>query len=123
MQGPTQPPVGGPGGRFNIVVIQNQSSVVRTNYRQKPSYLLGVIQVSTGILCVIFQSVEDALGGSGSTGIGAGIFVSTIKLSYLLEVYGYLLYHHVTTNKGEEVMQFVHQTYTINYTISGDEAF
>ncbi|KAK2176769.1 hypothetical protein NP493_642g00048 [Ridgeia piscesae] len=74
MQGPTQPPVGGPGGRFNIVVIQNQSSVVRTNYRQKPSYLLGVIQVSTGILCVIFQSVEDALGGSGSTGIGAGIF-------------------------------------------------
>ncbi|KAI0211041.1 hypothetical protein LSAT2_004150 [Lamellibrachia satsuma] len=69
------PPVGGrqPLGRFNILLIRNESSSIRTNYQHQLSSMLGCAQLLIGILCIVLQCVANVFDSKGSIGIWGGV--------------------------------------------------
>ncbi|KAI0211513.1 hypothetical protein LSAT2_003656 [Lamellibrachia satsuma] len=69
------PPVGGrqPLGRFNMLLIRNESSSIRTNYQYQLSSMLGCAQLLIGILCFVLQCVANVSNNVVSIGIWGGI--------------------------------------------------
>ena len=61
----------------NVVIAPNYvATPIWTNYASKTSFILGLIQIAVGILCMVFNIIATTVLSSVGPGIWGGLFVS-----------------------------------------------